>query len=208
MSESPPGAAPLKPLDVAYRELLESLWYASEVFKNEGDGGLEGAKLACHAVARFLWVRNENPELAAPFLTLFTSFRDLEQGVEPPLFSNSPRLKERDRSSQRKHLQMLAAVALEVLMKTGVLLEEAGREVAPAVNGWPGFRAQKVTWETVRNWRDQIRSSEDPRNQQFQRHCQSKLVYFAKTSEPDFAAIDFPAFLRVDLSGSMAAPSI
>ena len=39
-------------------------------------------------------------------------------------------------------------------------------------------------------------------------HCQSKFVYFAKTSEPDFAAIDFPAFFRVDLSGLMAAPSI
>jgi hypothetical protein len=39
-------------------------------------------------------------------------------------------------------------------------------------------------------------------------HCQSKFVYFAKTSEPDFAAIDFPAFFRVDLSGSMAATSI
>jgi hypothetical protein len=39
-------------------------------------------------------------------------------------------------------------------------------------------------------------------------HCQSKFVYFAKTSEPDFAVIDFPAFFRVDLSGSMAAPSI
>jgi hypothetical protein len=39
-------------------------------------------------------------------------------------------------------------------------------------------------------------------------HCQSKSVYFAKTSEPNFVAIDFPAFFRVDLSGSMAAPSI
>ncbi len=39
-------------------------------------------------------------------------------------------------------------------------------------------------------------------------HCQSKFVYFAKTSEPDFAVIDFPAFFRVYLSGSMAAPSI
>jgi hypothetical protein len=39
-------------------------------------------------------------------------------------------------------------------------------------------------------------------------HCQSKFVYFAKTPEPDFVAIDFPAFFRVDLSGSMAAPSI
>jgi hypothetical protein len=42
----------------------------------------------------------------------------------------------------------------------------------------------------------------------YSRHSQSKFVYFAKTSEPDFAAIDFPAFFRVDLSGSMAAPSI
>jgi hypothetical protein len=39
-------------------------------------------------------------------------------------------------------------------------------------------------------------------------HCQSKFVYFAKMSEPDFAGIDFPAFFRVDLSGSMAATSI
>ncbi len=38
--------------------------------------------------------------------------------------------------------------------------------------------------------------------------CQSKIVCFAKTSEPDFAVIDFPAFFRVDLSGSIAAPSI
>ena len=41
-----------------------------------------------------------------------------------------------------------------------------------------------------------------------ERQCQSKFVCFAKTSEPDFAVIDFPAFFRVDLSGSMAAPSI
>ena len=40
------------------------------------------------------------------------------------------------------------------------------------------------------------------------RHCQSKFVYLAKTSEPDFAVIDFPAFFRVDLGGSIAAPSI
>jgi hypothetical protein len=37
---------------------------------------------------------------------------------------------------------------------------------------------------------------------------QSKFVYFAKTSKPDFAAIDFPEFLSVDLSGPLAAPSI
>lgn len=46
-----------------------SLWYASHTFESEGDGGLEGAKLACRAVARFIGVRHENPVLAAPFLT-------------------------------------------------------------------------------------------------------------------------------------------
>ncbi len=38
--------------------------------------------------------------------------------------------------------------------------------------------------------------------------CQSKFVYFAKMSEPDFVVIEFPEFFRVDLSGSIAAPSI
>jgi hypothetical protein len=84
-------------------------------FQAEGDGGLEGAKLACRAVARFIAVRHENPELAAPFLAIMQSFTDLERGLEPPLFSTKPRPRERERSSQRKHLQMLAAVALEVL---------------------------------------------------------------------------------------------
>jgi hypothetical protein len=46
------------------------------------------------------------------------------------------------------------------------------------------------------------------KDEDLQRHCQSKFVYFAEMSEPDFAAIDFPVFFRVDLSGSMAAPSI
>ncbi len=46
------------------------------------------------------------------------------------------------------------------------------------------------------------------RDEDMEGHCQSKFVYFANPSEADFPAIDFPAFFRVDLSGSMAAPSI
>ena len=41
-------------------------------------------------------------------------------------------------------------------------------------------------------------SFQDTRSLYYQllrRHCQSKFVYFAKMSEPDFAAIDFLAFL-------------
>ena len=146
---------------------MESLWYASHTFENEGDGGLEGAKLACRAVARFIGVRHENPVLAAPFLTVMQSLADLERGLDPPLFSKSVKLRERERSSQRKHLQLLAAISMEVLMELGMGLNEAARKVAVAVQNWPGLSAQTVTWTTVRNWRDQIRRPTDHRNQQF-----------------------------------------
>src|SRR5215208_2680470 len=70
MSDTPPGAPPFKGRIAAERELLEALWYASQTFRDEGDGGLEGCKIACRAVARFLAVRHRNPELAAPLLAL------------------------------------------------------------------------------------------------------------------------------------------
>ena len=44
MDKPPAGAPPFKGRVKAYRELMESLWYASELFKNEGDGGIEGAR--------------------------------------------------------------------------------------------------------------------------------------------------------------------
>jgi hypothetical protein len=165
---APAGAPPFKGHRAAYRELLESLWYASHTFENESDGGLEGAKLACRAVARFIGVRHEDPRLAAPFLNIMQSFNDLERGLDPPLFSKSVRLRERERSSQRKHLQMLAAVAMEVLMELGTRSQDAARQVAAAVQKWPAFSAQTITWTTVRNWRDQVRSQTDRRNPQFQ----------------------------------------
>jgi hypothetical protein len=73
-------------------------WYASETFEKEGDGGLEGAKLACRAVGRFIAVTHENPRLAAPFLTIMQSFNDLAQGSDPPLFSTNLKPRERERS--------------------------------------------------------------------------------------------------------------
>lgn len=168
MSLTPAGAPPFQDLEAAYRELLESLWYASQLFENEGDGGLAGAKLACRAVARFIGVRHENPWLASPFLTMMQSFDDLQRGLDPPLFSKNVEPKERERSSQRKHLQMLAVVATEVLRKLGIRSRDAGQQVAAAVQKWPGFSAQAVSSTTIRNWRDQVRRPTDVRNAQFQ----------------------------------------
>ena len=52
-------------------------------------------------------------------------------------------------------------------MKRGTGLEEAARQVAVAVQKWPGFSAQEIKGTTVRNWRDQIRTQKDQRNPQF-----------------------------------------
>lgn len=168
MSDSPAGAPPFTGHRAAYRELLQSLWYAADRFESEGDGGIEGAKLACRAIVRFIGVRHENPWLAAPFLEMKAAFEDLEQGLDPPLFSNDVRLRERERSSRRKHLQMLAGVAMDALMKRGIRSEVSARQVAAAAEKWPWFGAQKVSATTVRNWRDRVRRNTDPRNRQFQ----------------------------------------
>lgn len=164
----PPGGAPaFQPHRSAYRELMTGLWYAQEMFKNEGDGGLEGAKAACRAAARFLAVRHENPELAGPFLALFKALEDLERGIEPELFSQGTPPKERSRSSQRKHAQLFAAALTEVLIGVGHTLDDAARLVATAVDRWPQFAGQAVTATTIRNWRDRCRAVGDPLHDQF-----------------------------------------
>ena len=129
MSDAPAGAPPLKGRIAAERELMESLWYASEAFREEGDGGLEGCKIACRAVARFIAVRHRNPELAAPLLTLHSALEDVERGVTPELFSTNPAVRRRSRSSQRKHLQMLASLALDVLMHLRNSQDQAAAEL-------------------------------------------------------------------------------
>src|SRR5947208_8002774 len=102
----PPGAPPnQQELEVAYRELLEALWFAHQVFKKNGR---EGVRVACHAVARFLWVRHENPELAAPFLAFRQALFDFDRGVTPELLSRDPASKERSRSSQKENVRCLA----------------------------------------------------------------------------------------------------
>lgn len=166
MSKGPAGAPPFMPHRAAYVELMSSLYYASALFRDEGDGGFEGAKTACRAVARFVAVRHENPELAAPFLAIFKAFEDLERGVQPELFSNAPP-SERSRSSLRKHLQLIASVAMDILMMLGDPAPLAASHVARATASWSQLRAQQVTAETVTNWREAHRSSDHPGRAQF-----------------------------------------
>jgi hypothetical protein len=166
---TPAGAPAFKSRPAAERELLHSLWYAAEVFLKEGDGGIEGCKIACQAVARLIAVRHQNPELAAPFLALRVALQDVERGVRPDLFSTDPALRKRSRSSQRKHLQMLASVALDVLMFLGDTHERAAARVARGVSEWPGFEPAAVTPVTIKNWRNQMLGSAPQEGAHFDR---------------------------------------
>jgi hypothetical protein len=150
--KAPPGAPGWKSLRSAYTEFLRSLYYAHVRFKNEGDSGREGARLACHAAARFIAVRHENPELSAPFLAIHQALADFDQGVQAELLATEPM--KRSRSRQKAHLKRMASACLEVLVKKGVPLKVAGRQVATRVAKWPNIGEQKISATTIENWRE------------------------------------------------------
>jgi hypothetical protein len=157
------SSGPIGP-DEVERKFLETLRGAAYIFEKEENGRFQGSVLACRAVARFIYLRNIGAELAAPFLQIAEAFAELERGGKPRLFAKktAPE-RERERSPERKHIQMLAAAALEVMLK----LEPRGPDnrnavaakVARHVNRWPGMAAQDVMAQTVIAWRNQQRGS-------------------------------------------------
>jgi hypothetical protein len=170
--------------DNVEREFAETLRQAAYIFENEKNGRFLGSILACRAVARFIYLRNGGAELAGPFLQISEAFAELERGGKPRLFAKKtiPE-KERERSPERKQIQMLAAAALEVLIK----LEPRGQgsrkaaadKIARHVNRWPGMGAQDVTGLTVVAWRNQQRNSSQSARKPFER------VVTAILGEPD-----------------------
>jgi len=118
--------------------------------------------LACQAVALFIRRRGGGAELAAPFLQIAEAFKCLEKGGTPGLFlKKTVAEKEREHSPERKHLQKLAAMALEVYFRLGDELNDAADTIARKVDKWPAMAAQKVTGNTVIAWREQLRMSQD-----------------------------------------------
>ena len=167
----PPGAPPFQPHRRAYKNLLTDLWIANEAFRDEGDGGIEGAELACAAVVRFIGARHENPELAAPLFALRTALEDVRNGVLPDLFSVNPKGKERSRSSERKQAQFLIAVAVEVLIWAGVSVADASRQVVQQVREWGEFPRPGPSATTASNWRDSHRDRRHPHHEAFIKAC-------------------------------------
>jgi hypothetical protein len=168
MTENPNSSCP--GLDAVEEEFFETLRQAAYIFEKEENGRFLGPIFACKAVARFIYQRGRGAELAGPFMQIATAFEERQRGGNPRLFvKKSVPEKERERSPERKHTQMLAAAALEVLVKltprgAGIWDDHTRKREANAdmiarhVNKWPGMGAQQVTGQTVIAWRNQQRS--------------------------------------------------
>ena len=143
--------------DPAEREFAETLRQAAFVFENEKNGRFQGSILACRAVARFIYERGGAAQLAVPFLQIAVAFEKLDRGGNPRLFAKkSVPKKERERSPERKHIHMLAAAALEVLLRLKAdTKSNLANMIARHVNKWPGMEEQEVTGRTVIAWRNQ-----------------------------------------------------
>ena len=159
------------------QHFFEALRGAAFIFEKEVHGRFTGSPLACRAVAHYIFERGGGAELAGPFLQIATAFEELGKGGKPRLFSKktTPE-REGDRSSDRKHSQMLASVFLEVLVRLDDELHFAANTVARAMNLWPGMSAQKVTAKTVIAWRKQFARAEGPDNHKFAKLVQKTLA--------------------------------
>src|SRR6478672_10660910 len=138
--------------DQVEQEFAETLRQAAYIFEKEENGRFQGSILACRAVARFIHQRDGGAELAGPFLQIAAAFEERKRGGNPRLFSKkSAPEKERERSPERKHIHMLAAAVLEVLMrltprKSDIWAEDsrkrdsAANKIALHINKWPSYR--------------------------------------------------------------------
>jgi hypothetical protein len=168
MTESS-SSEPARP-DPVEQEFAETLRQAAYIFEKEKNGRFLGSITACKAVVRFIYLRGGGAELAGPFQQIAKAFEELERGGKPRLFAKkSVPEKQRERSPERKHIDMLAAVALEVLVRLTPRIssiwsedsrkrDSAANKIARHVIKWPGMGAQDVTGQTVIAWRNQQRA--------------------------------------------------
>lgn len=163
--------------DPVERKFEEDLRAAAYIFQTTKNGRFEGAILACAAVVQFIKRRGGPAEYAAPFMHIAEAFKDLEKGGRPRLFSKKTMPdKERARSPERKHMQMLAAAMLEALMKLGDQRTVAAERVARHVIKWPGMGGQTVTDRTVIAWREQQRRSRGEQRKRFEATVEATLT--------------------------------
>jgi hypothetical protein len=209
------SAAELPKLNRALRLLFGDLRHASQLFRECGDGGREGAVVALGAVWRFvvLFDRPFSESLHVPLLRLQDALMALENNQVDPVV-RAVRRRGRSASSVRQvALRANAAGAVRRLCEAGVERANAYRQVAKLLNelGVKAERGSKdLSATTIRHWCNKVaedvsRSGDAARvydsmfspdeidrfarlsNNQAQKHALDSLAGFVETIFPELA---------------------
>jgi hypothetical protein len=145
----------------------QNLQFASLMYENEDR--LEGARLACIAVAKFIDGRSPGAKaLAVPFMAMADGFAELKAGGIPDVFSSSRLRKKRPRTEEHRHVVRFATACFDVLcsldkaamstrgLPIGEL--EVATLVARHVDKWPTLSEMKVKPGTLIGWRKEQRT--------------------------------------------------
>ena len=141
-------------------ELIENLRVAHDKYRDGEDAGRDGAIYALNSVVEHLLrletIRSEN--LAAPLLAISLALNDADDGIPSPITEVKRRVGRKPDSSSRQGVRAMAALTLDLLMKTELPQTDAAKQVAHCMNdcgvtlhGGGGLR---ISAETVIAWRD------------------------------------------------------
>ena len=173
VGRSRPGdAAGYRTLQEANDDLLTGLFLAHNVYKSAGDNGLEGAKLACQQIGWFMRCRWENPELAAPLLTMSVAMTDRQkkgEQVYPEIFEPELLPPRKLRSSYGHYCKMFAAALLHAARILKSPLKKTAEMMAIKIGKWPAFANIEITANTLINWRTSEKEKEPSKRKQFDR---------------------------------------
>lgn len=141
---------------------------AQNAYQGADDNGRSGTILALGAVNIFL--RNsklkKRHELAAPLMSLQMALIDLGDGITPPLLQAVQKNPGREvASTMRDAMMQYSAATLELLIRTGMKVEDAARLVVRPLTARGmqlPFRiaSQPPTHTTVINWRKRYRNAD------------------------------------------------
>ena len=209
-----PGGAPnYWTLQEAYDELLAGLGQAHDAYKITGDNGLEGAKMACQKIGWFMARRWENPELAAPFLTLLGALTDRQmkgEQVYPEIFNPEQPPPGRLRSSYGHYCKMFAAALLHAARILKLPLKKTAEMMAIKIGRWPAFTRIEITADTLINWRTSEKEKLPSNRKQFDQlvavilkdpRPELLIERFLKEGPP--SSVEAPADKNLDSGGGM-----
>lgn len=149
---------------LSLRRLELQLRDAHKYYKEDEDYGRIGAIAAINATAEFVQSIEQfhRDGLADPLIAISNALADQDDGAKQhPMLTPIKASGGRPDITEKQALRAGAAATMELARQAGMGLEEAARMVAVHLQkrgvDVSGVR-QDLTWDTVKQWRDQMRS--------------------------------------------------